>query len=115
MITMKTLARLKYILIVFCFFALNYHYYHYSSSIMFIWGFTKSKQLETLHLKFCKTLLGVRRSSCNVAIYGELGRYPLYINIYIRIVKYCYKICKSEHLIIKTIVDSSISDAEINN
>jgi hypothetical protein len=28
-----------------------------------IWGFTKSKQLETLHLKFRKTLLGVRRSS----------------------------------------------------
>jgi hypothetical protein len=37
-----------------------------------IWGFTKSKQLETLHLKFCKTLLGVRRSSCNVAIYGDM-------------------------------------------
>jgi hypothetical protein len=54
-----------------------------------IWVFTKSKQLETLHMKFCKTLLGVRLSSCNVAICRELGRYSLYINRCVHIVKYC--------------------------
>ena len=42
-----------------------------------IWGFTKSKEIERVHLKFCKQLLGVKTSTCNMAVYGELGRYPL--------------------------------------
>ena len=45
-----------------------------------IWGFTKSKELERIHLKFCKMVLGVKQCTCNAAVYGELGRYPLYIN-----------------------------------
>jgi hypothetical protein len=44
------------------------------------------KKLENIHLKFCKTILGVRNSTSNVAAYGELGRYPLYTNRYVRIV-----------------------------
>jgi hypothetical protein len=40
--------------------------------------------------------------------------YPLYINRYVRIVRYCYKICNVENLIIKTIVESSIADGEMN-
>ena len=47
-----------------------------------IWVFYKSKDLELVHLKFCKLILGVRSSTSNVAVYGELGRLPLYINRY---------------------------------
>jgi exonuclease III len=75
-----------------------------------IWGFAKSKQLETLHLKFCKTLLGVRQSSCNAAVYGELGRYPLYINRYVQIIKYWLKLCHNENVIINAIVESDLND-----
>ena len=50
-----------------------------------IWGFTKSKELERIRLKFCKMVLGVKQSTCNAAVYGELGRYPLYINILLKI------------------------------
>ena len=44
-----------------------------------IWGFTKSKDIERINLKFCKRMLQVRLNSCNASVYGELGRYPLYI------------------------------------
>jgi hypothetical protein len=78
-----------------------------------VWGFHKSKKLENIHLKFCKTILGVRKSTSNVAVYGELGRYPLYINRYVRIVKFWFKIISSSNIIITTIVNSCMSDINI--
>ena len=68
--------------------------------------------LEKLHLKFCKTILGVRQSTCNAAVYGELGRYPLYINRYLRIIKYWFKTCKSNNILTNTIVDDAITGIE---
>ena len=40
-------------------------------------GFHKSPDVEKVHLKFLKQILGVRRQTSSVAIYGELGRVPL--------------------------------------
>jgi len=45
-----------------------------------IWGFGKNKELERIHLKFCKTLLSVKKSTYTMYIYGESCRYPLYIS-----------------------------------
>lgn len=53
-----------------------------------IWGFSKSKEIERVHLKFCKRLLNVRLNTFTAGVYGELGRYPLYISRYVRIIKY---------------------------
>ena len=39
-----------------------------------IWGLHHGDCLEKVHLDFCKRLLGVKKSSCNVMIYAELGR-----------------------------------------
>ena len=75
-----------------------------------VWGFCKSKKLENTHVKFCKTILGVRKSSSNVAVYGELGRYPLYLNRYIRIIKFWFKMIGTSNIIIESIVKSCISD-----
>ena len=44
---------------------------NYSSEV---WGFCKAKQIERVHLQFCKGLLGVKQSTQNNFIYGELGR-----------------------------------------
>ena len=38
-------------------------------------------KFEKIHLNFCKFLLQVNSKTTNAAVYGELGRYPLYINI----------------------------------
>ena len=61
-----------------------------------VWGNTKSKEIERIHLKFLKRILGVKISTSNASLYGELGRYPLYIEILvscIRIKKMYFKLC----------------------
>jgi len=39
-----------------------------------VWGFNKPKEIERIHMKFCKHILGVKSSTCYMSIYGELGR-----------------------------------------
>ena len=56
------------------------------------WGFHKSKDTERVHLRFLKQILGVRQQTCNMIVYGELGRVSLYVLRKVRIVKYLYKI-----------------------
>lgn len=80
---------------------------NYSSEI---WGFTKSKELERIHLKFCKRILNVRVTSCSTGVYGELGRYPLYISRYIRIIKYWFKLLNTDNIILTSVYNRSVSD-----
>ena len=77
-----------------------------------IWGFTKSKELERLHLRFCKQILGVNMRTSNVGVYGELGRYPLYIGRYVRIIKYWSKIVRTDNIIISVIYKQALSDCD---
>ena len=44
-------------------------------------NFYDKAPLEKINLKLCKYLLGVNKYSCNHAVRGELGRYPLLINV----------------------------------
>lgn len=80
---------------------------NYSSEI---WGFTKSKEIERIHLKFCKKILFVKMSTPNVAVYDELGRYPVYISSYIRILKFWFKLNSTENIILKTVYNMSYND-----
>ncbi len=68
-----------------------------------VWGATKSKELERLHLKFLKAILGVKLSTSNAAVYGELARYPIYIQRYVRIIKYWFKIIRTDNCILKVL------------
>ena len=38
--------------------------------------------LEKLNVHMCKYVLGVGKKTTNIAVYGELGRYPLYTDTY---------------------------------
>lgn len=46
--------------------------------------------IEKLRLDFCKHVLGVKRSTCDVAVYSELGRFPLLYQKLISGNKYCF-------------------------
>ena len=75
-----------------------------------IWGFTKSKELERLHLKFLKSLLGVKASTSNAGVYIELGRYPLFINRYVAIIKYWFKLLCTNNIILRHIYSQLLDD-----
>ena len=54
-----------------------------------IWGFSKNIDcLEKVHLRFCKLLLKLKTSTPNYMVYGELGRYPLEVDIKLRMVSF---------------------------
>lgn len=64
-----------------------------------VWGFHLGNAIERLHLQFCKRLLGVKNSTQNDFVYGELRRLPLpnirYYNIINFGLKYCISIIKN--------------------
>ena len=42
-----------------------------------VWWFHEAPDIERIHTKFCRSILGVRKSTNLDALYGELGRYNL--------------------------------------
>ena len=60
-----------------------------------IWGVYDYKEVDKLHIKFCKNILGVRKQTSNYAVYGELGRFPLSVIAKERSLKFWLKITKN--------------------
>ena len=57
-----------------------------------LWGFENTDLIERVHLKFCKILLHLKESTPSYMVYGELGRYPLNIDIKVRMISYWAKL-----------------------
>ena len=78
-----------------------------------LWGSQESKKVETLHLKFLKQILKVKKTTPNCIVYRECNIYPLHIARIIRIIKYWLKIIfLDESDPLKIIYQTSI---DINN
>ena len=60
-----------------------------------IWGNIEAMQIERIHLKFCKEILGVKHKTQNNFIYGELGRMPLRQHRIVAMIRYWLKITTS--------------------
>ena len=43
-----------------------------------------------------------------MSVYGELGRYPLYINRYVKIIKFWLKVISTDNVIVKTLYNSMV-------
>ena len=61
-----------------------------------VWGFANANVVERVHLQFCKTMLGVKRTTQNDFVYGELGRCDLRTQRLVSIIKYWFKILISD-------------------
>ena len=66
----------------------------YSSEI---WGLHRLDSIERVHLMACKRYLGVPIRTPNKMVYGELGRFPLFVASYVRCVKYWFRLLQMEH------------------
>ena len=55
---------------------------------------------EKSHMKFCKFSLGVGKRSSNLAVIGEIGRYPLFIEIIISMFSYLSRISNSKDILL---------------
>ena len=62
-----------------------------------VWGFIQGILVERMHLKFCKQFMGVKQTTENNFVYGELGRYPLIVHRQYRITMFWFKILKREN------------------
>ena len=47
---------------------------------------------EKIHLKYCKTIVGLKRTSCNISAISELGRLPVTSFIKIQVMTYFTRI-----------------------
>ncbi len=56
-----------------------------------VWGVYNYKDVDKLHKKFCKYVLGVKKQTYTYAVYGELGRVPLSVICKERAMKFCWK------------------------
>ena len=52
--------------------------------------FIDTLKLESLQLKMAKISVGVHKKASNMAVRSDIGMYLLNIEIYVRIVKYCF-------------------------
>ena len=64
-----------------------------------VWGIYNFKAVEKLHQRFCRKILGVSQQTPNYAIYGELGRFPLYILAKERSIGFYLKLLKKTRFI----------------
>jgi hypothetical protein len=64
-----------------------------------VWGYGTFYYIEKVHLNFCRRVLIVKTSTSKLAIFSELGRYPLFVNRYCRIIKFWCNIVQSKNII----------------
>ena len=59
-----------------------------------LWRGDKFDQIERVHLYACKRFLHVLDKTPNDIVYGELGRYPLWITSVSKSIKYWFRLLK---------------------
>ena len=71
------------------------------SNIDGISQFLDSLDIEKVHVKFCKFLLGVNKRAVNLAVKGELGRFTVGISCMLQAFKYYYHIQSSNNILLR--------------
>jgi len=61
-----------------------------------VWGLSDCDVIEKVHISGLKQFLNVSARTPNVMVYGDSGRFPLYINARLRSVKYWLKILRMD-------------------
>ena len=57
--------------------------------------------IEKVHVKFCKFILGVNKRSVNLAVKGEMGRFPVSFSSILQAFKYWYHFQESSNSLLR--------------
>ena len=63
--------------------------------------FLDSLDIENVHVKVCKFLMGVNKRVVNLAVKGELGRFPVGILCMLQALKYWYHIQSASNILLQ--------------
>ena len=78
-----------------------------------VWGFCQANAIERVHMQFCKKLLGVKKTTQNDFVYGELGRTNFSTKRYLTIIKFWFKILRSpENKYLNIVYKMMLNDIE---
>ena len=79
------------------------------------WCFHDSSDIERVHVKCLKQLLGVRSQTCNYTIYSDFGRVPLIVKRKERILKYWMKILSNKDTLLYRVYQLELKMLETDN
>ena len=74
-----------------------------------IWGVYNLQEIDRIHIKFCKSILGVKSQTQNMAVLGELGRYSLSTICKERALKYFIKIKRNPDSLMCKLLNDQIT------
>ena len=77
-------------------------------------NFYKSDDIEKVHMRFLKQVLGIRKQTSNIAVYGELRRFLLIVLRKIRILKYWFKILNAPESLLYKVYLQQVNQLNIN-
>ena len=69
-----------------------------------VWGYSDITQIEVLHRKFIKILLGINASTPNVMVYGESGHFPVLNHVICRMIAFYMRLENGNHFKISYIM-----------
>ena len=61
-----------------------------------LWGVKRYEDIENAHIKFCKMVLNLGRTTWNCAAIGECGRHPMFVDYHCRSIKYWCKLLTTD-------------------
>jgi hypothetical protein len=79
-----------------------------------VWGTYEAKDVESIHCKFLRKILCVKKSTNLEGLYGELGRTPMIVQRHILMIKYWVKILRSSDTLTRKIYNMLKIDTEHN-
>ena len=72
-----------------------------------------STAIEKVHVKFCKFIMGVNKRAVNLAVKGELGRFPISFSCIIQAFRYRYHLQETSNSLLQEA--ASVSQSLHNN
>ncbi|MES9993748.1 MAG: reverse transcriptase family protein [Candidatus Thiodiazotropha sp.] len=63
--------------------------------------FLENLDIEKVHTRFCKFILGVNKRAVNLAVKGELGRFPIGISCWLQVLRYWDHLQNTENTLLR--------------